>query len=433
MRSAIGKSGLTLCALLLGAVSSLANDVSASKKPAIGSPDFLDRNGSPIVFSNSFRRDFIKAQAGSGGPVTLSISNELNAVVGEELAQGLKTYSAKAALAFVSNVNTGELIALSSQSVDESPEALNLNRVSQGIYEIGSIGRLVTLAMALDTNKVTLGSKVDATKPIKFQRHIISDVYSLNRELTVAEVFYYSSNVGVSRIVEGFPPIQQRSFFAKLGQLQPIEISYISSTEPIFPRTWERLNAYTISFGHGMAISPLHAGMSAGALLNGGRLVTPTLAKREKDEAELGSRQIISAQTSEYVRYLFRRNAEIGSAKAVDVPGFFVGGVSSTANKVVNGKYVDDKVQTSFISAFPMEKPEYLLLVLLDEPEGNEATKGFKTASWNAGMLSAKIIERAAPMIGVKKRPFPTTDPFPEATKSSGIRVGQSAENQLKN
>jgi cell division protein FtsI (penicillin-binding protein 3) len=413
---------------MLGTAGSFATEPSAKAEANEGSPHFLDRNGFTVLFSNSFRPEFIKKEAVNDRSITLSISNDVNAVVGDELARGMKAYSAKAASAFISNVNTGELIALSSQSVDDSPEALNLNRVSQGVYEIGSVGRLSTLAMSLNANKASLDSKVDATKPIRFQHHIIRDVYAQNREITVAEVFYYSSNVGISRIVKAFSPIQQRSFLAKLGQLQPIESSYISSADPIFPRTWERLNTYTISFGHGMAISPLHAGMAVGALLNGGRLVTPTLAKRAEGEGEKGSTQVISAQTSEYLRYLFRRNAEIGAAKPVDIPGFYVGGVPSTANKVVNGKYVDDKVLTTFISAFPMEKPEYLVFVLFDEPEGNEATNGFKTASWNAGMVSAKIIERAAPMIGVVKRPLPTDDPFPNATKASGVRASVLAD-----
>jgi cell division protein FtsI (penicillin-binding protein 3) len=112
--------------------------------------------------------------------------------------------------------------------------------------------------------------------------------------------------------------------------------------------------------------------------------------------------QVIKPETSDKMRYLMRLNAEKGSAKKVDVPGYYVGGKTGTAEKVVNGRYNKDQRLSSFIGAFPMDNPKYLVMVMLDDPKAIPGTYGFATAGWNAVPTAANVIERIAPMLGVE-------------------------------
>ena len=439
MATKVRASVFTICALFLGTATVSAQISAEASNPPNSEIDgkkgtisdltqYLDRTGEPVLFGEGFSPEFITVKGDFIGPIELSVHNGVNAVLQDEIHRGMNEFAAKAAVGFLLKLNNGEIIGLASDAVGQFVGGPSVNRVTQAIYEISSVGRMMTLGLALDSGSISLKSKMDARKPINFQRAIIRDFHAQNRELTVPEVFYYSSNIGMSRISETFSPEKHRSFFEKFGQLQPIDSPILSSTDPLYPRSWERLNTYAISFGHGIAVSPLHAGMAISTLLNGGYLVKPTLIKQSESELKPTSPRLISAETSENLRYLFRRNAEVGAAKIVDISGFYVGGIPSTVNKVVNGRYTDKKVITTFISAFPMDKPEYLLLVVLDEPNASESSNGFKTAAWNAGAVSAKIINRVAPLIGVEKRRLPTSDPFPKSSKASGVQASFSAD-----
>jgi cell division protein FtsI (penicillin-binding protein 3) len=140
------------------------------------------------------------------------------------------------------------------------------------------------------------------------------------------------------------------------------------------------------------------------ALLNGGRLIPPTVLKRDRDTAEALAVQVVKPETSEKMRYLFRLNATDGTAAKAEVAGYRVGGKTGTAQKVVNGRYSQDKRLNAFIGGFPMDEPRYLLMVLLDEPKPVPGTHGFATSGWNAVPTAGKIIARIAPLLGVEPR-----------------------------
>ena len=176
------------------------------------------------------------------------------------------------------------------------------------------------------------------------------------------------------------------------------------SAEPIVPKRWGELNTVTIAFGHGLSVAPLQAVMGVAALVNGGHLIPPTLLKRSEQEALATSKQVIKPETSTMMRYLMRLNAEKGSATKVDVKGYYVGGKTGTADKVVNGHYSKTKVLTDFMAVVPADDPRYLVLVMLDEPQPLPETHGFTTAAWNAGPATARIIARIMPMLGVEPR-----------------------------
>jgi cell division protein FtsI (penicillin-binding protein 3) len=168
--------------------------------------------------------------------------------------------------------------------------------------------------------------------------------------------------------------------------------------------------------------------MAVGALVNGGKLVKPTFRIRTLEEAQADAPQVIRPETSEQMRYLMRLNAEVGSARRIDVPGYFAGGKTGTANKVVNGRYSNDKVFTTFTAIAPSDKPKYLFLTVFDEPQGVPATSGQRTAAWNAGATTGRIIERVSPILNLAPRPVIPPGSFP-AVARLGVGLPSNGSN----
>ena len=208
-----------------------------------------------------------------------------------------------------------------------------------------------------------------------------------------------------------------KAFLRKMGQLDRLRTELPESAEPLVPRNWGELNTITIAFGQGLNVAPLQAMMAVGALTNGGFMIKPTFLKRDSDDARASAPRIVRPEVSEALRYLMRVNAEKGSAKAVDIRGYFVGGKTGTADKIIHGHYAKDRVFTTFMAIAPSDKPKYLFLTLMDEPEGLPETHGYRTAAWNSGAVTGKIIERTANMLNLPPRLDLPTQPFPLLAK----------------
>jgi len=193
-------------------------------------------------------------------------------------------------------------------------------------------------------------------------------------------------------------------FLKKMGQLDRVTTEIPESAMPIVPKRWGELNTITIAFGHGLSVAPLQATMAVGALMNGGFMIPPTFLKRTEQEAQALGKQVIKPETSLKMRYLMRLNAEKGSAKKVDIPGYYVGGKTGTAEKVINGRYSKTKLLATFMAVMPADQPRYLITILIDEPQGLPETHGFATSGWNAAPTTGKIIARVAPMLGLEPR-----------------------------
>jgi cell division protein FtsI (penicillin-binding protein 3) len=206
-----------------------------------------------------------------------------------------------------------------------------------------------------------------------------------------------------------------KAFLRKMGQLTRLETELPENAAPIVPPRWGELNTMTIAFGHGLAVAPLQALMAVGALVNGGVLIKPTFLKRDEATARRDALQVIKPETSEAMRYVMRLNAThpSGSASHAAIAGFFVGGKTGTAEKVINGRYAKNKNLTTFTAVVPADKPKYVFLTIMDEPQAVEGTYGFSTAGWNAGPVTGNIIERVAPLLGVPPRFEPPAQPFP--------------------
>jgi cell division protein FtsI (penicillin-binding protein 3) len=208
-----------------------------------------------------------------------------------------------------------------------------------------------------------------------------------------------------------------KAFLRKAGQLERLVTELPENALPIVPARWGELNTITIAFGHGVAVAPLQALMAVGALVNGGMMIKPTFLKRTEEEAKAGAVRIIKPETSEAMRYVMRLNATKGSASSAAIAGFFVGGKTGTAEKVINGRYSKTKNLTTFTAVYPMDTPKYVFLTILDEPAGLPETHGFSTSGWNAAPTTGNIIERVAPLLSVPPRFEPPAHAFPLMVK----------------
>ncbi|ENN90878.1 peptidoglycan D,D-transpeptidase FtsI family protein [Bartonella schoenbuchensis] len=341
-------------------------------------------------------------------PVQLSIDIRVQAIVRDELMKGMERYKALAAGAVILNIHTGEVVAMVSVP-DFDPgnpvDALKgdrLNRMTAGTFEMGSIIKSFTTAMALDSEVFHLNSIIDASKPIQVSHsRFIRDFHGKNRFLTLWEVFVYSSNIGSAREALEIGIDGHRDFFKRLGLLDRMTTELPEVASPVLPRRWRDIDSMTISFGHGMATTPLQTAVGTAALMNGGWLIEPTFLKRTEAQAVQHAKQVLHPRTSQDMRYLYQLNSVIGSGRNAKVEGYRIGGKTGTAEKVVNGKYSKMKNFNSFLAAFPMDNPSYVVLTIVDEPQPEEGKRS-AVAAMNAAPMLANIIRRSASFLGVK-------------------------------
>ena len=352
-------------------------------------------------------REIGLASDGKLEPVKLSIHADVQNVLLDELHKAKELYRAIAAAGIILNANTGDVVALVSlPDFDPNrPSNINdkdrLNRVSAGTYEMGSTFKVFTTAMGLDSGKVWLDSKFDARSPIRIGGFTIGDFHGKKRVLTTEEVFIYSSNIGTAKIADAVGTEGHRAYLEKMGLLTKIETELPEVAIPSSPKEWKKINSVTISFGHGVSTTPLQTAVATAAVLNGGKLIKPTFFPRTQAEADAIAVQVMHPETSTAMRYLFRSNVQNGSGKRADVPGYFVGGKTGTAEKVVAGRYSSDKRFNAFLAGFPANDPKYIVLTILDEPKPI-AGQAAATSGLNAAPTTGAVIRRIAPLLGMQ-------------------------------
>jgi cell division protein FtsI (penicillin-binding protein 3) len=384
-----------------------------------GLEKYIDNLGLADLTGAGFRVSHANLQ-----PIKVSLDVRATHVVRDEVLKGMIKFKAKAGAAAIMDVHTGEIIALASlpdfdpnNPVDALKDT-NINRMSVGVYEMGSTFKALTLAMALDSRRVRLNTAIDARQALRYGRFKIRDFHAQARALKVTEVFTYSSNIGTAKLALMMGVKHHQDFLRKLGQLNRMRTELPESARPIVPRHWGELNTMTIAFGHGLAVAPLQSMMAVSALVNGGMLVKPTFLYNETGSTPEDAPRVIRTETSEMLRFIMRLNAEVGSARKIDVKGYFAGGKTGTANKVINGRYAKDVVFNTFTAIAPSDNPKYLFLTIYDEPKGIPETHGQRTAAWNAGYVTGKIIERVSPILGLPPATSNPKTPFPLVARS---------------
>ena len=340
-------------------------------------------------------------------PIQLSLDVKVQSIVREELAAAIAEFDAKGGNCIILDANTSEVVAMVSLP-DFDPAQLrggddkalfNINTL--GIQEIGSVFKILTIAMGLDTGRIKLSNIFDATQPLKVASFSITDFKGKKRPLSVPEIFIHSSNIGTARIAAVVGTKIQQDFFRRAGLLTPSKIELPEIAMPMRPEVWREINTLTMSYGYGLGVSPLQFVNTVAAMVNGGCVHNPTVLKiNPKDVLE--SEQIISPETSDVIRRLMRLAVLEGTGRKANAVGYMVGGKSGTANTREGGAYVTKNAnRSSFVGAFPIHNPKYVILTTLDKPQPTAKTFGYSTGGWTAAPTTRKIIERAAPILGV--------------------------------
>ncbi|SEQ40678.1 cell division protein FtsI (penicillin-binding protein 3) [Faunimonas pinastri] len=388
--------------------SHVLGEVNIDNQGIAGIEKYIDRSGLTDLNAAGFDIGH------NSEPVKLSIDLRVQNVVRDEIAQGLAHYEATGAVGIVMDVRTGEVIAMSSgpdYDPNDRAQALdknNMNRATVGVYEMGSTFKTFTTAMALDAGAATLNSSFDASHSLQIGRNTIHDFHSKGRWLTVPEIFKYSSNVGTGRMVLKLGVDKQKEYLKRFGFLDTLRTELPEAGAPIVPKAWPEITSVTVAFGHGISVSALQTAAAGVAVVNGGVYFPPTFLTRSQDEAAQVGRQVIKPETSADMRKLLRLNVIDGSGRSANIPGYLVGGKTGTAEKVENGRYSKTRVMNAFLSAFPMDKPRYLVFTLIDDPKNVDGRDN--QSAHNAAPMCGNIIRRIAPMLDVAPRPADQED-----------------------
>ena len=343
---------------------------------------------------------------GDGQSLQLSLDVRVQSLVRDELMRTMVEFSAIGAAGIVMDVNTGEVLSMVSLP-DFDPNVPGVadfdsifNRAAKGVYEMGSTFKLFTAATALDLGVVGLEDGYDASEPIRVARFSISDYHGKNRWLSVPEILIYSSNIGVAKMALDIGTERQRRYLDELGLIQPADIELPEVGTPLTPVPWRDINTMTISYGHGIAVSPLQLASGVATLVNGGVRRKATVLKIAPGTAIPGER-VLSQSTSIKMRALMRLVVQRGTGKNAEVDGYLVGGKTGTSDKQVAGKYSRDSRIASFVGAFPIQDPRYVVLVVIDEPKGIKRTFNYATGGWVAAPAVRNIISQMGPMMGI--------------------------------
>jgi cell division protein FtsI (penicillin-binding protein 3) len=380
------------------------------------------------------------ALRGRRQPVELSLDLRLQYILRDELQKVVRDFTAKAGAGIIMNVNTGEIVAMVSlpdfdpnhpDAVDPDHPEIKLadrlfNRATLADYEVGSVFKTFTTAAALDSGATTMTGRFDATHPIHIGRFTISDYHGKRRVLSVPEIYMYSSNIGEARIGLAVGGERLRSYLQRFGLLRPPVLELDEIGKPHYPPVWREVNVLTIAFGHGISIPLINLATAASAMVNGGILHQATLLKLPPGDIPEGTR-VISQETSTQMRKLMRLVVEHGTARLAAAPGYVVGGKTGTAERAIGGHYQRNKLISSFIGAFPMNDPKYLIVMMVDEPHGNKQSYGYATAGWTAAPATGRVIQRIAPLLGIE----PVDENSPAIVE--GLQVGSLQGEKIEN
>jgi cell division protein FtsI (penicillin-binding protein 3) len=376
---------------------------------------FASKDG---VGQSGIERAFDTAIRAGGGktPVALSIDLRVQGALEDELDSAAAKLGAIGGAGIVVNVRTGEILGMASwPSYDPNGGApadhnVLVNRVAGVDYEPGSVMKIFTLAMGLDSGAATLNSTFDTSQPLELPGQTIHDFEAGGGVLTLSQVFVKSSNIGAAKLgLKAGPQVMER-YYRSFGLFNAAPSPLAESTAPILPRALTPNIVASMSFGHAISESPLALATGMSAVLNGGTWRPLTLTPLAAGQAPAAGRTVIQPSTSRTMLDLMRMNVVSGTGTKADVPGLRVGGKTGTATKLIGGHYLEGKNVAnlaSFAGVFPTDAPfgadRYLVLIMLDAPKANAADGGVTTAALTAAPAAGRVIERIAPFLGVRR------------------------------
>ncbi|MCB1538340.1 MAG: penicillin-binding protein 2 [Rhodospirillales bacterium] len=339
-----------------------------------------------------------------GAPLRLTIDVRFQHALRRAVAQAVSDFTAKGAAGLIVDVASGDILAAVSlpdfdpQEVGAATDDEKFNRFATGVYEMGSTFKTFSLAALLDRVNGDVGQKFDASKPLRRAGFTITDYHAQNRVLTLPEVFMYSSNIGTALVGDKIGTDRLKDFYTQLGFTRPVPLADMpEGAAPLVPDPWRDINTLTATYGHGIAVTPVHLIRAFAGIVNGGTLPALHLAADEKDEMRA---RIIRPETSRKMLELLRLVVTHGTGEKANVPGAMLAGKTGTAEKTGPGGYDHSKLVSSFIATFPADHPRYAILIAVDEPHGNKQSYGYATAGWVAapgvGHVAQAIMDLSA-------------------------------------
>lgn len=336
----------------------------------------------------------------------LSLDIRVQSILRAELVAAVSEFKAIGAAGVVLDVHSGEVVAMVSLP-DFDPNEINhasmdarFNRVTKGVYEMGSTFKLFTAAMALDSGTIDMKGGYDATNPIRIARFTINDFHAKKRWLSVPEIIVHSSNIGAAKMAVDVGTEGQQRYLKQLGLLSPSTLELPELGRPLTPYRWREINTMTISYGHGIAVTPVHLASAISTLVNGGMMYPATLLKTDNKSQQRGER-VISQETSDKMRQLMRLVVAHGTGRKAEAKGYVVGGKTGTAEKQIGGKYKKSAKISSFVGAFPIHAPRYVVFAMVDEPVGNKSTFNYATGGWVAAPVVKRVVAQIGPLLGI--------------------------------
>ena len=354
-------------------------------------------------------KSFNDVLTNSAEPLTLSLDATVQQIIHEELSKAISIFLPEYAVGIVANANNGEILGLVSlpdfdpnPASDKKGDAL-FNHATLGVFELGSVMKLFTVATAIETGLAKPDDDIDATEPFKADRFMIKDTSKpQKRPLNLAEILIYSSNIASAKLALTSGPEIQRMFLDRFGFFAPLPIDLPERGRPLAQKSNSDSVIASMSYGHGFSVSPLHLVAATGALVNGGFYHQPTFIKDGNQDKT--PTRVISSDTSFHIRQMMRATVDIGTASRANISGLLVGGKTGSA-EIVDGKnYVKGALRASFIGAFPMDNPQYIVFVMLENPIKRKDDWYYNTAGWNAVPTAGEIIKRIAPYFGIKEK-----------------------------
>ncbi|HVP83949.1 MAG TPA: penicillin-binding protein 2 [Rhizomicrobium sp.] len=372
----------------------------AAQVIGVTDPDGNGVSGLELGLQNRLRNQEEDAQ------VVTSLDMRVQYILAHEAAVSKDELDVRAAGGVVMDVNTGEIIAMVSLP-DYDPNGKfgekdsRRNVMVQDTYELGSVFKVMSFALAMEDHTIGLDDWLPVGSGYKMGKWTIHDAERMPAMMTARDILAQSSNAGTAQIALRSGPERQKQFLQRMGLLSQLSTELPETAKPHYPDNWGQIQTATIGFGHGISVTPLAFVTAAAEVVNGGRKIVPTFLKRDGDAR---GAQLIKPETSDTMRGLLRYVVTNGTGKSADVPGYNVGGKTGSAEKNEKGHYVAHKLLVSFCAVFPIDKPRYLVFVLLDEPHGGKGSI-MSLAGHTAAPLAGRVIARIAPILGVPKEP----------------------------
>ena len=351
----------------------------------------------------------LDARLAAGEDIQLALDAGVQAIVAREIAHQMEIFEAIGGAGVMLDIATGEVIAMVSLP-DYNPnhfakiaDDARFNRATLGLYEMGSTFKVLNTAIALQAGTTTLETRYEVSKPLRVARHTIRDFHMHDWKLSVPEILVLSSNIGSARMAAEIGAETQQAFLRRMGLFDKPRLEIPEVARPLIPRSWRQSEIATISYGHGIAVSPLHLATAMSAASGNGMWIEPTLLRRYPSEIPVETK-IFSEETTRAVRSMMRLVVKHpdGTGNFAEAKGYMVGGKTGTSEKInPDGGYFEDRNIASFAATFPVHDPRYVLVVMVDEPKPQTFSHGYATGGWVAAPAARHIIEHAAPRLGI--------------------------------